>query len=237
MHLKIRDAAVLLGVSAQTISRWIEEKKIPVHRIDDQDRFEYAELFEFAIREQLQPSPRLMQAMQTQDAATAGECLKDGGIHSGVGGKTKREVLENALQMVQGVEPAAAGPLLEMFLAREHLASTGIGDGIAIPHTRTALVGYVAKPLLSLAFLETPIDYDALDGKPVQALFLLVSPTIRSHLLILGRLSFALRNALFRKAVLRREPPEKIIAILRAIESRMPQGTHPASTGLRRRDP
>jgi PTS system nitrogen regulatory IIA component len=234
MHLKIRDAAVLLGVSVQTISRWIEEKKIPVHRIDDQDRFEYTELFEFAIREQLQPSPRLMQAMQAQDAATAGECLKDGGIHYGVGGKTKREVLENALQtiqMIRGVEPGAADPLLKMFLAREHLASTGIGDGIAIPHTRTALVGYVAKPLLSLAFLETPIDYDALDGKPVQALFLLVSPTIRSHLLILGRLSFALRNALFRKAVLRHDPPEKIIAILGAIESRMPQGTHLASTG------
>jgi nitrogen PTS system EIIA component len=230
MHLKVRDAADLLGVSIQTISRWIEEKKIPVHRVDDQWRFGYGELFEFAIQERLQPSPRLLQAMQDQDPATAGECLKDGGIHYRVGGHTKREVLENALQMIQGVEPAATGPLLEMFLAREQLASTGIGDGIAIPHTRTALVGYVAKPLLSLAFLETPIDYDAMDGKPVQALFLLVSPTIRSHLLILGRLSFALRDALFRKAVLRREPPENIIAILRAIESRMPPGTRLSST-------
>ena len=231
MHLKIRDAADLLGVSIQTIDRWIEEKKIPVHRIDDQDRFEYGELFEFAIRERLQPSPRLMQAMQAQDTATASECLNDGGIHYGVGGKTKREVLENALQMIQGMEPAATGPLLDMFLAREQLASTGIGDGIAIPHTRTALVGYVAKPLLALAFLETPIDYDALDGRPVQALFLLVSPTIRSHLLILGRLSFALRDALFRQAVLHREPPGKILKILRAIESGMPEGTHLSSTG------
>jgi PTS system nitrogen regulatory IIA component len=231
MHLKIRDAADLLGVSIQAISRWIEEEKIPVHRVEDQYRFEYGELFEFAIQQRLKPSPGLMQAVRTLDPATAGECLKNGGIHYRVGGKTKHEVLENALKMIQGVEPAAAGPLLEMFLAREQLASTGIGDGIAIPHTRTALVGYVADPLLSLAFLETPVDYDAMDGKPVQALFLLVSPTIRSHLLILGRLSFALRDAKFRQAVLHREPPEKILEILCAIESRMPAGTLVASTG------
>jgi PTS system nitrogen regulatory IIA component len=231
MYLKIRDAAELLGVTSKTINQWIDEKKIPVDCVDDQYRFEHAALFEFAIQEGLQPSPRLMAAMQARDTATVGECLKAGGIHYRVRGQSKRQVLENALQMTQGVEPGAAGPLLDMFLAREQLASTGIGDGIAIPHTRTALVGYVATPLLSLAFLETPIDYDALDGKPVQALFLLVSPTIRSHLLILGRLSFALRDTLFRQAVLRREPPEKILGNLHAIESGMPPGTHPGPIG------
>ena len=230
MHLKVRDAADLLGVSNQTISRWIEEEKIPVHRVEDQYRFEYGELFEFAIQEHLNPSPRLMQLMQAQDTATVGECLTNGGIHYRVGGRTKRDVLKNSLKIIQGIEPEATGPLMEMFLAREELASTGIGDGIAIPHTRTALVGYVTKPLLSLAFLETPIDYHALDGKPVQALFLLVSPTIRSHLHILGRLSFALRDASFRQTVLRRKPPEKILGSLRTIESGMPTGLNYSPT-------
>jgi PTS system nitrogen regulatory IIA component len=232
VHLRVRDAAELLGVSSKTISRWIEEKKIPVHYVDDQYRFDHAELYEFAIQQRLQPSPLLMQAMQAQDSATVSECLASGGIHYRVGGATKREVLENALQMIQGVEHTAAGPLLELFLARESLASTGIGDGIAIPHTRTPLLGYVSRPVLSLAFLVTPIDYDALDGKPVQALFLLVSPTIRSHLHILGRLSFALRDPLFRQSLLHRESSEKILGSLRAIECRMPPaGAHFPSTG------
>ena len=222
MHLKVRDAAELLGVSSKAISRWIEEKEIPVHYVDGQYRFEHAELLEFAIQQGLQPSPLLVKAMQAQDSATVSECLVNGGIHYRVGGGTKREVLETALQMIQGVEQTAAGPLLEMFLARESLASTGIGDGIAIPHTRTPLLGYVSRPMLSLAFLETPIDYEALDGKPVQALFLLVSPTIRSHLAILGRLSFALKDHLFRQAVLRRETRQKILSSLRAIEARIP---------------
>jgi PTS system nitrogen regulatory IIA component len=230
MHLKVRDAAELLGVSTKTIYRWIEDKKIPVHHFGDQYRFERAELFEFAIQERLRPSPRLLQEMEAQDPATAAECLDNGGIYYRVGGETKRDVLESALKMIKGVERAAMGPLLEMFLAREQLASTGIGDGIAIPHTRTPLVGFVTRPLLSLAFLETPIDYDALDGKPVQALFLLVSPTIRAHLVILARLSFALKDPLFRQAVLHRETRAKILDSLRAIESKIPDGSNLSST-------
>lgn len=226
MHLKVHDAAELLGVSTKTIHRWIEDKKIPFHHFGGQYLFERAELFEFAIQERLQPLPRLLQEMEAQDPATAGECLENGGIYYRVGGGTKHDVLENALKMINGLERAAMAPLLELFLAREQLASTGIGDGIAIPHTRTPLVGYVDRPLLSLAFLETPIDYDALDGKPVHALFLLVSPTIRAHLLILARLSFALKDPPFRQAVLRRERRQEILDSLRAVESQILQGTN-----------
>jgi PTS system nitrogen regulatory IIA component len=221
MHLKVREAAELLGVSTKTIYRWIGDKKIPFHQLADQYRFERSELYEFAIRERLRPSPRLLREMEDQAPETAVECLEKGGIHYRVSGATKHEVLENALKMIKGVEQAAMGPLLEMFLAREALASTGIGDGIAIPHTRTPLVGYVTQPLLSLSFLETPIDYDALDGKPVQALFLLVSPNIRAHLRVLGHLSFALRDPIFKQAVLNQEMRETILAILREIEVNM----------------
>jgi PTS system nitrogen regulatory IIA component len=224
MHLKVREAAELLGVSTKTIYRWVGENKIPFYQLGDQYRFERSELYEFAIRERLRPSPRLLQDMEDHEPDTAAECLESGGIHYRVGGTTKHAVLENALKMIKGVEQAAMGPLLEMFLAREQLASTGIGDGIAIPHTRTPLVGYVARPLLSLSFLETPIDYDALDGKPVVALFLLISPNIRAHLRILGHLSFALKDPIFKRAVLGQDSREKILATLQQIEARMANG-------------
>ncbi len=226
MHLNIRDAADLLGVSAKTIHQWIEEKKIPCHQVEDQYRFSRAELFEFSVQEQLRPSPRLLQEIEAPEPASAAECLESGGIHYKVGGRNKRDVLENALKMIKGLERGAMGPLLDMFLAREKLASTGIGDGIAIPHTRAPLVGVVARPLLSLAFPQTPIEYDALDSKPVQALFLLVSPTIRMHLVILGRLSFALKDPHFRQMVLGRQTPEKILGSLRAIEAGISGGPH-----------
>ncbi len=223
MHLKVREAADLLGVSTKTIYRWIGDRKIPFHRLGDQYLFERAELFEFAIQERLRPSPRLLQEAETIDPGSIVECLEKGGIYYRVAGTTKHQVLQNALKMINGIEQAAMGSLLEMFLAREALASTGIGDGIAIPHTRTPLVGYVNRPLLSLSFLETPIDYDALDGNPVQALFLLISPTIRVHLRILGRLSFALKDGRFKAVVQRRETREAILAALGEIETGMPE--------------
>ena len=222
MHLKVREAAELLGVSTKTIYRWIGDKKIPFHQLGDQYLFERAELFEFAIQERLRPSPRLLQEAEAIDPGNIAECLDKGGIYYRVSGATKHAVLQNALKMINGIEQAAMGPLLDMFLAREQLASTGIGDGIAIPHTRTPLVGYVNRPLLSLSFLETPIDYEALDGKPVQALFVLVSPTIRAHLRILGRLSFALKDTRFKAVVLRRATREAILETLKEIEAGMP---------------
>jgi PTS system nitrogen regulatory IIA component len=108
-----------------------------------------------------------------------------------------------------------------MFVAREELASTGIGDHIAIPHARGSLVGYINQPILSLSFLETPIDYGALDGRPVYALFLLVSPNVRTHLRILARLSFCLHDPEFKQAVLSQASRETILGTLAQTEARL----------------
>ncbi len=220
MKLTVRDAAELLGVSTKTVYRWIADRKIPFHRFGDQYRFERSELFDFAIQQRLRPAPNLLEEdPEPQPNATAAECLTNGGIFYRIGGSTKHEALAGALAMLRGVEGASMAPLLEMFLAREELASTGIGDGIAIPHTRTPLVGYISRPLLSLAFLEHPVAYGALDGKPVHALFLLVSPTVRAHLRILGRLAFALRHPDFKTAVIRQASREDLLATLGRVEA------------------
>ena len=58
MHLKVRDAAELLGVSTKTIYRWVSDKKIPFHQFGDQYRFERTELFEFAIQDSFSQSAK-----------------------------------------------------------------------------------------------------------------------------------------------------------------------------------
>ena len=72
--------------------------------------------------------------------------------------------------------------LYQVLLAREALGSTGMGDGIAIPHVRNPIVLHLSRPMVTLCFLETPIDFGSLDGKPVTTLFTLISPTVRAHL-------------------------------------------------------
>lgn len=91
--------------------------------------------------------------------------------------------------------------LYQVLLAREALASTSIGEGIAVPHPRTPILAAGASPQVTLAFLQNPVDFGALDGEPVFALFAILAPTSAAHLQLLGRLSFALKQESFRTLV------------------------------------
>lgn len=99
------------------------------------------------------------------------------------------------------------------------MASTGIGDGIAIPHVRNPVVLHVERPLITLCMLSEPVDFAAVDGKPVHTLFTLVSPNVRTHLQVLSRLAFALRQVGFLSAVLHRDPPAEIMSQVRRLEA------------------
>jgi PTS system nitrogen regulatory IIA component len=112
--------------------------------------------------------------------------------------------------------------LLLILLAREQLGSTGIGDGIAIPHVRNPIVMRVQEPMMVLGLLARPIDYGAVDRRPVHAVFLVVAPTTRAHLHMLSRLGFVLRDAAVRERLEARAPMERILEALQAAESRIP---------------
>jgi PTS system nitrogen regulatory IIA component len=106
-----------------------------------------------------------------------------------------------------------------VLLARESLGSTGIGEGIAIPHARNPIVLKVADPTVSLCYLEKPVEFGSLDGKPVSILFTLVSPTIRAHLSLLSQIAFVLHQPDFKRMILQKKSAEEILAAVRQIES------------------
>ena len=109
--------------------------------------------------------------------------------------------------------------LLRLFLAREASASTAIGDGFAIPHVRNPIVLHVARPMVTLCFLEHPVDFGALDRKPVHVLFSLICPTVRSHLQMLSRLSYALQDQKFKEVLMRQGQREEILREARRVEA------------------
>jgi PTS system nitrogen regulatory IIA component len=123
--------------------------------------------------------------------------------------------------------------LLRLFLAREASASTAIGDGIAIPHVRNPIVLHVSRPTMTVAFLARPVDFGALDGKPVHVLFSIISPTNRSHLQLLSRLSFALHDSQLREAVMRQAPREIILQEFRRVEAGMDVPAAPTGKAAR----
>lgn len=223
--LSVREAAEILGISQKTVYRWIQDGRLPSHRLGGQHFLERSEVNNLVIREGLRPVPDSAQEVDDNEDISLHEMLTKGGVFYRVSGTTKKDVLRNALNMVKGVDDSVSDPLFQMFVAREELASTGIGEHIAIPHARGSLIGYISQPILSLSFLETPIDYGALDGKPVYALFLLVSPNVRAHLRILARLSFCLHNPEFKQAVLSQAARETILTTLAQTEARLQRGS------------
>jgi PTS system nitrogen regulatory IIA component len=102
--------------------------------------------------------------------------------------------------------------------AREAMGSTGIGGGIAIPHVRNPILLHVKRPFVSLCLLRHPVDFDAVDGRPVNALFVVVSPNVPAHLQILARLGFALRDPELRRMLAQAAASDSILARLSVLE-------------------
>jgi nitrogen PTS system EIIA component len=223
MKLTVRDAAQLLNVTEKTIYRWIKQGVIPAYQINDQYRFNRAELLEWATSRKISVSPEIFAEPEGGEAPppSLSEALRAGGVHYRVGGTDKATVLHAVVDMMKLPEEVDREFLYQVLLAREALGSTGIGEGIAIPHVRNPIVLHLSRPMVTLCFLERPVDFGALDGQPVTTLFTLISPTVRAHLYLLSRLGFALRDPDFKNAVLRQAPRETIVEALRRVEIAM----------------
>jgi PTS system nitrogen regulatory IIA component len=221
MEITVRDAAHMLNVSEKSIYRWIKQGKLPAFKISEQYRFNRTELLEWATAEKLNVSPDIFREPggTSDEMPTIEEALQTGGIYYRIEGSDKESVLRMVVEHMRLPDEVDREFLLQVLLAREELGSTSIGDGIAIPHVRNPVVLHVPRPSMTLCFLETPIEFGAIDGKPVHALFTLISPTIRGHLHLLSRLSFTLRNDRFVETIRRQAIREDILNEVRRIEN------------------
>jgi PTS system nitrogen regulatory IIA component len=229
MQLAVRDVAKLLNVSEKTVYRWITQGTLPAYKVNDQYRFNRAEILEWATSNKINVSPEIFQETEGNAMPMPGlaDALQAGGVFYRLEGQDKVAVLRAVVEHMRLPEEVDREFLLSVLLAREQLASTGIGDGIAIPHVRNPIVLHVSRPLVSLCFLEKPVDFGALDGQPVSALFTLISPSVRAHLHLLSRLAFALRDAAFKTVIQRQGLRDEIIKEARRIENAI--ATPPAS--------
>jgi PTS system nitrogen regulatory IIA component len=221
MQLGLRELSGLLQVSESTVLRWIKQRGLPARRVGNQYRFNRAELLEWAVAHQVRLSPGLFDPVEeeAEPVPSLAESLEHGGVHHGLRNGDKAGALRALVSVLPLPAEVDRELLLRLFLARESLASTAVGDGIALPHVRHPNVLPVSRPVVALGFLERPVEFGAMDGQPVHALFALISPTTRSHLQLLSRLSFALRDRGFREAVRRQAPREAILQEARRVEA------------------
>ncbi len=221
MQLTVRDVSKFLNVSESTVTRWIKERGLPSRHVGGHYRFHRVELLEWATAHKIRVSLQAFDDLQGDDEPVPSllEALRAGGIFYHVKNTNKDTALRALVELLQLPEEIDRELLLQLFLAREASASTAIGDGIAVPHVRNPIVLNVVRPMVTLCFLEHPVDFGALDKKPVHVLFSLVCPTVRSHLQTLSRLSYALQDQKLKEILMRQGQAEQILGEVRRVEA------------------
>lgn len=223
MNLSVKEAARLLSVSEKTIYRWIKQEIIPAYRIHEQYRFKRAELVEWATSRRIGASRGVFldQEIETFPRLTLADALESGGIFYRISGKDRDQVLTDIVEHLRLPEEVDRPLLLKFLIARENLGSTGIGNGLALPHPRNPGLLHITHPTVTLCFLENPIAYDALDGQPIDTLFTLLAPDLPSHLRLLSRLGYLLQRPALRQLITPPGNREAILETLRREEQRL----------------
>src|SRR5512145_2841452 len=123
MNLTVRDVSKLLGVSEKTVQRWVKAGALPAYRVNEQYRFNRAELLEWASARRMNVSAAIFDASETDagPSTTLATALEVGGIFHGVGGSDTASVLRAVVERMR--LPAAVDRefLLRVLLAREAL--------------------------------------------------------------------------------------------------------------------
>lgn len=223
MLLKASEVAALLHIDESAVVRWIKKEKLPAALVRGNYRINRVDLLEWATEHGIKVPPELFAAAQDDvPLPSLIEALEAGGIHFGIAGDDKTSVLRNVVNLLKLPPQMDPDFLLQVLLAREALGTTAVGDGIAIPHVRNPiLLQNRPEPAVSLCFLKHPIDFGALDGKPVRILFMVTSPTVKVHLHLLSRLAYALHDPQFRATLNSSGDPAAIIEAIRRSESGM----------------
>lgn len=130
-----------------------------------------------------------------------------------------RELVDQIPELAEQAQ--ARQVLLRALQEREQLYSTGIGEGIALPHSRNALVGLVDTPLIVFGRHSKGISYGAPDALPARLFFLVVAPTVTQHLAVLARLIRLLRDPKLRQSLQMARQPGEVIELIREAEEKL----------------
>ena len=130
------------------------------------------------------------------------EILGESSVIPDLKARDKKAVLEELAQTIVDQEPDLdKSALVRVLLDRERLGSTGIGDGVAIPHGK---FDGLSQPMVSFGRSRKGLDFESMDGQPAFLFFLLVAPenSTSIHLKALARIAKILKSSSFRKALM-----------------------------------
>ena len=223
MKLSIDELSKYLGVAPRTIQRWFKEGKLPLMRKGSEYQFRKSDIEKWARRHHIKLNlPDEKEAVQGQETKISlSSALSSGGIYNNISGHDLNSVFNACIEKVSGIPDDFRQDLIDRLLERESAHSTGIGNGIALPHPREPLA-YLNDPMICACFLEKALDFGAIDNKPVSVLFFLLSPSLAIHLNLLSGLSYCLRDKSFFELIMTVPEPDILIERIEKIQDENP---------------
>ena len=141
-------------------------------------------------------------------------------VISGLEGKTKKDMLAGLARPIAEKYGLDLNEMVTTLLSREKLGSTGIGDGVAIPHSK---VSGLSKITAAIGISKEGLKFDAVDDRPCHIFFLIMAPssTAAGHLKALARASMLLKNPETRKRLIEAHDAEEIYSIVLDQDSKL----------------
>jgi PTS system nitrogen regulatory IIA component len=199
MKLALQMVAGALDLPVSTLKRWIRQGRIPIQRSGDDAVFTRSAVERWAAAHNL---PFCLDGDDTVSRpaplGTLADAMRRGRVLYRLPGSDATTFLASAVDGINALGSRRRRELLEELIARERLGSTGIGNGIAIPHPRDPLSTPPDEAIIATCFPATPVDFNAIDDRPVFVFFILINPTVKHHLHMLSRLSYCIRDSRFR---------------------------------------
>ncbi len=150
------------------------------------------------------------------------EFLNEKAVTANMVANTKEAALRELVDVLAKAEGIKnRDELVKVLMSRESLGSTGIGQGVGIPHAKT---NAVKKLVAALGICPHGVDFDALDGEPVHIFFLLIAPedSAGPHLKGLARISRLLKDKYFRESLKQLRDEKTILKLIREEDAKKP---------------
>ena len=224
MKLDINAIARCLDLPVSTLDRWIRQGRIPVQKSGKDWAFDAQLLQKWADARNLPfvlPTDERKPAKKDAPPETLLSAMQRGGLHTELAGREVEDVLAAAADRVPGFSAAEKEELCATLIEREALTSTGMGKGVAIPHPRTPLSATLEKPMIVTCYPQAPLDFNAIDARPVFVLFLLLSTSVKIHLHLLSKLAFCIRDNDFVSFLKGAPSADRLFSKITELESRL----------------
>lgn len=223
MDLALQEVAELLTVSETQILKWISEGTIPSYHINDSYRFNRQEIEAWVIsqREPFEEDSLQRHGLLRYNLFRA---LNNGDVHTDVEADSKETVIRTTMKKIAPLLRLDVEVLTEVFIDRENIVPTAVGNGFAIPHARDFLV-HGHRDMITVVYLKEPISYGALDGLPVHTLFFLMASDDKKHLALLSKIAYLVSSPSMVEALKKKPGKQELLELIKSWETTLLQRT------------